>query len=146
MGATTVLMAAGLPLPSNVKGIIADCGFTSPEDIWKHVMEKNIHVPYHPIRRAMADSFCKKKIQSGAREYSTIEAMRHCRVPVLFVHGTDDHFVPIKMTYENYKACVAPKRLFVVPGAEHGMSYFLNKEAYEREVEALWDMALESDG
>ena len=37
MGATTVLMAAGLNLPSNVHGIAGDCGFTSPQAIWKHV-------------------------------------------------------------------------------------------------------------
>ena len=30
MGCATTLMAAGLDLPDNVKGIIADCGFTSP--------------------------------------------------------------------------------------------------------------------
>lgn len=143
MGATSVLMAAGLNLPANVRGIIADCGFTSPHAIWKHVVEKNIHLPYGGIRSAMADAFCKQKIQIGSREYSTIDAMKHCRVPVLFVHGTDDHFVPIEMTYENYKACIAPKRLLVVPGAEHGMSYFLEKKGYEAEVRRFWE---ENDG
>lgn len=33
MGATTVLMAAGLDLPNNVHGIAGDCGFTSPQAI-----------------------------------------------------------------------------------------------------------------
>lgn len=139
MGATSVLMAAGLNLPANVRGIIADCGFTSPHAIWKHVVEKNIHLPYGGLRSAMVDALCKEKIQLGSREYSTIDAMKHCRVPVLFVHGTDDHFVPIEMTYENYIACVAPKRLFVVPGAEHGMSYFLEKKGYEAEVRRFWE-------
>ncbi len=139
MGATSVLMAAGLNLPANVRGIIADCGFTSPHAIWKHVVEKNIHLPYGGLRSAMADAFCKQKIQIGSREYSTIDAMKHCRAPVLFIHGTDDHFVPIEMTYENYKACIAPKRLLVVPGAEHGMSYFLEKKGYEAEVRRFWE-------
>ena len=57
---------------------------------------------------------------------------------VLFIHGTDDRFVPIEMTYENYKACAAPKRLLVVPGAGHGMSYFLDKEGYEAAMQQFW--------
>ena len=67
-----------------------------------------------------------------------MEALENCKVPVLFIHGTDDHFVPVEMTYENYKACNAPKKLLVVPGAEHGMSYLVDKEAYEDAVKDFW--------
>lgn len=55
MGATTVLMASALDLPKSVHGIVADCGFTSPDDIWKHVANKNLHIPYG-IRRGMANN------------------------------------------------------------------------------------------
>lgn len=137
MGATTVLMASGLELSENVAGIIADCGFTSPRDIWKHVAQNNLHIPY-AIYRASASDLCKKRIQFAPDDYSTIDAMKVCRVPVLFIHGTDDHFVPIEMTYENFKACTAPKHLLVVPGAEHGMSYFLNKDGYEEAFCDFW--------
>ena len=65
--------------------------------------------------------------------------MKECKVPVLFVHGTDDHFVPIEMTFENYKACTAPKRLLVVPGAEHGMSYLTDQEGYEAAIRQFWE-------
>ena len=65
--------------------------------------------------------------------------MKVCPVPVLFVHGTDDHFVPIEMTYENFKACRAPKHLLVVPGAEHGLSYFINKDRYEQAFKDFWE-------
>ena len=74
----------------------------------------------------------------GTKEYSSIEAMKSCKVPVLFIHGTDDRFVPIEMTYENYKACASPKRLLVVPGAEHAMSYLIDKEGYENSVIEFW--------
>ena len=138
MGASTVLMAASLELPENVHGIIADCGYTSPHDIWKHVAENNLHMSYNGITAAIVNDMCKKKIQVGAKDYSCIDSMRECKVPVLFVHGTDDHFVPIEMTYENYKACTAPKRLLVVPGAEHCMSYWTDKEKYEKELKNFW--------
>lgn len=138
MGASTVLMAAGLELPACVHGIMADCGYTSPAEIWKHIAKNNLHLSYS-THRAAANDLCKKKIQMGIDEYSCMDAMKQCRVPVLFVHGTEDHFVPVEMTYENFKACAAPKRLFVVPGAEHGMSYFVDKEGYEKVVRAFWE-------
>lgn len=138
MGATTVLMTAGLALPEEVKGIVADCGFTSPRDIWRHVARRNLHIPYG-IYNAAANDMCKKRINFESDEYSTLDAMKDCKVPVLFVHGTDDHFVPIEMTYENFKACRAPKHLLVVPGAEHGLSYFINKDRYEQAFKDFWE-------
>ena len=138
MGATTVLMTGGMELPENVHGIMADCGFTSAHDIWKHVAEKNLHLHYG-LYAAAADDLCKKKIHVGAKDYSTLEALAQCKVPVLFAHGTDDSFVPVEMTYENYKACAAPKRLLIVPGAEHAMSYLLDKEGYETQVKDFWE-------
>lgn len=139
MGATTVLMAAGLDLPPEVHGIVADCGFTSPHAIWKHVVENNLHLSYNGIRGAIASDLCKKRINMGAKDYSTIEAMKACDVPILFIHGTDDRFVPVEMTYENYKNCASPKEILVVPGAEHGMSYYLDKEQYERAMIEFWN-------
>ena len=38
------------------------------------------------------------------------------------------------MTYENYKACAAPKRLLIIPGADHGMCYYYDKKEYERKL------------
>ena len=52
-----------------------------------------------------------------------MDALRKNKVPVLFIHGQDDSFVPVSMTKENYEACVAPKEILIVPGAIHGMSY-----------------------
>lgn len=137
MGATTVLMAAGLELPHNVHGVIGDCGFTSPHAIWKHVANNNLHIAFG-IRGAVADALFKKKIQMDADDYSTVDALKTCSVPIMLIHGTDDHFVPIEMTYENYKACASPKRLFIVPGADHGMSYYIDREGYESAVKDFW--------
>lgn len=139
MGASTVLMAAGLDLPENVHGIIADSGYTSPHDIWKYIMENNLRLPYNSFTSAIANDICKKKIQVTSKAYSCIDAMRQCSVPVLFVHGSDDHFVPVEMTYENYKSCSAPKRLLIVPGAEHCMSYMVDKNSYEETVKRFWN-------
>lgn len=144
MGATTVLMAAGLELPACVRGISADCGFTAPQAIWKHVAEKNLHMAYG-LYGSLADMLCRRKIQMGAGAYSTVTALQRATVPVLFVHGTADHFVPIEMTYENYAACASEKRLLVVPEADHGMSYFLEPARYEATVHEFWRLCEGAD-
>lgn len=137
MGAATVLMASDLELSPSVHGIMADCGFTSPKEIWKHVAEKNLHIIYG-LRSIFADMECKQKINMTSGDYSAEYALEKTDIPVLFIHGTDDKFVPIEMTYKNYKACKSPKKLLVVPGADHAMSYFVDKQSYESAVKSFW--------
>lgn len=138
MGATTVLMAAGEDLPKNVKGIQADCGFTSPKEIWKHVVQNNLHMAFSPVRQTWMDGTFRLKLRQGMDSYSTVTAMETCHIPVLFIHGTEDSFVPIEMTYKNYLACAAPHRLLVIPGAGHGMSYALEPETCQRTMTDFW--------
>ncbi|MCC8138417.1 MAG: alpha/beta hydrolase [Clostridiales bacterium] len=137
MGAATVLMTAGESLPENVHGVIADSGYTSPHDEWRHVAENNLHYHYKLMEKYV-DKLSMERIGFSSDEYSATQAMQECRTPVLFIHGTDDTFVPIEMTYENYKVCAAPKRLLVVPGAGHCQSYLLEQERYEEELLRFW--------
>ncbi len=139
MGATTVLMASGLELPGNVCGIVADCGFTSPHAISKHVVEKNLHMSYG-LRGEVANSICVKKNRVGTKDYSTIEALRGNKIPVLFIHGAEDRFVPVTMTYENYQACTGEKELLIIPGADHAMSYYTDTQRYENTVKNFWNV------
>ncbi len=134
MGASSVLMAAGLELPKNVKGIIADCGFTSPRAIVAHVITRNTGLPEHPVV-PLIDLINRRKAGYGYSDYSTIEAMKQNELPVLFVHGDEDSFVPLAMTLENYLACKAPKDLLIVEGATHGMSYLVDSAAYEQALQ-----------
>lgn len=128
MGAATVMMAAGCDLPPQVVGVLADCGYTSPERIIK-VIIRQLHLPIFPIYHL---------IKLGARlwgrfdleEYSPIEAMRKCKLPILFAHGESDNLVPCYMSQENYDACASPKCLLTVPGAGHGLAYGVEPERY----------------
>lgn len=137
MGASSVLMAANLGLPGNVHGIIADCGFTSPDEICRHIVRNHLHLSYG-MRRMIAGHFYNRKNQSGSFACSTTDALRETTIPVLLIHGTEDHFVPVEMTYRNYLACASPKRLLIVPGADHGMSYLVDKAGYEAAVKNFW--------
>ena len=134
MGAATVLMASGLEMPKNVKGIIADCGFTSPKAIWKHVIKNNLHMGGFGLAQHFADDIFKDITDMELDEYSTVDALKTTNIPVLFIHGSSDPFVPVEMTYENYLACNSEKELLIVPGAGHGMSHYVETEKYENTV------------
>ena len=132
MGAATVLMAGGKELPPNVIGILADCGYSSAKDIIKVVI-KNMGLPV-----ALAYPFVKLGARIFGRfdleETSPAEAVKHCKVPVIFYHGESDDFVPCDMSRINYDACASRKRLVTVPGAGHGLSYPVDPERYLSEL------------
>lgn len=133
MGAATVLMAADYDYPPNVKGILADCGFTSPHAIWSHVMSCNLRIN-EKLSYPIANYFINKKASYDGDEYSTLEALSKTKLAVLIIHGDADTFVPVDMAYKNYNACSADKELLIVHGAGHGMSYFTETENYQRKV------------
>lgn len=128
MGASTVLMAADLPLPENVRGIIADCGYTSPAAIVAEVM-KGMKVPH--FVQYLTEPWCRILAGFSMWEHSAPKALQKCSLPVLFIHGTADSFVPCRMTEENYRACASRKKLVLVEGAEHGESFLIDREACE---------------
>ncbi len=128
MGASTVLMASGLDLPENVRGIIADCGYSSPKEILRHVI-KGMKLPVGPVYSLVRLS---AKIYGGfdPDETSAEEALAKAKVPVLLIHGEDDSFVPCSMSRKNHEACASEKELLIVPGADHGMSYMTDTKKY----------------
>ena len=137
MGAATVLMAAGLDLPDTVHGIIADSAYTSLHAIWQHVARKNLHLPFLLTDR-ISDQICRKRLSFGSRDCSTTDTLAAAQTPVLLIHGEADHFVPVRMAYENYNACQSPCRLLVVPGADHTQSYYMDPTQYEDALRAFW--------
>lgn len=128
MGAATVLMAAGKPLPKTVIGVLADCGYTSPKEIIKKVISemKLPAEPVYPFVRLGAKLFGHFDLEAN----SPIEAMSRCQVPVIFFHGEADSYVPCEMSSKNYDACIAPKRIVTVPDAGHGLAYIVDPKKY----------------
>lgn len=135
MGAATVLMASELELPANVRGIISDCGYSSPRKIIQKVM-RDMHypiAPVYPLVRLAGRIFGGFDIESASAE----TALTRCRLPVLMIHGEDDRFVPCEMSRENFAACASRKTLLTVPEAGHGISFIFDREAYENAVKAF---------
>ncbi len=144
MGAATVLMASELcQSTENVVGIIADCGYSSPKAIIRKVvkdMKYPLEITYRILRIA-------GKIYGGfdIENYNIPDILSKNNIPVLFIHGEDDRFVPCEMSRENYTACNSEKHLCTVAEAGHGISYLVDTEAYCNAVKAFLSGILKSE-
>lgn len=144
MGATTVLLASGLNLPKNVKAIVADCGFTSAYDVFSHILKRDYHIPKFPIMN-VTEVMTRKKAGYGYNDASTLDAVASTDIPILFVHGDKDDFVPTWMSRKNYEACKSEKELLIVKGADHAESYYTDTPAFENAVKKMIDKCFQED-
>ena len=135
MGATTVLMAASEPdIPKNVVGIMADCGFTSPFDIVSHVAKKDMHIPKFPMLYLMIPAV---KLWAGfsLTECSTVESVKKTNLPIFYIHGKADDFVPCEMSIAAYNARPENSKIFLADDAKHGLSYLIDEEGCSKACE-----------
>ncbi len=136
MGAATVMYLAGMDLPENVRGIIADCGFTSPRDIIAHVFRQQTHLPAWPFLWA-TELFARFFGGFSLSEKDTRKTLAANTRPIFMVHGLDDDFVPPEMTRQSFADCSGDKTLLLVEGASHGISFLVAREAYLEKVNEI---------
>lgn len=137
MGAATVLMASELDLPKNVKCIVADCPFSSPEEIIALECKK-MGIPPKigmPFVRLGARLFGNLKLSGEGAE----KAVRNTKVPILLVHGEEDDFVPCYMSEKIYSANPKMITFETFPNAAHGVSFLVDTERYEKLYYSLFE-------
>lgn len=132
MGAATVMLAAGEDLPDNVVCVMADCGYTSAKDI----LHKVIHQMKLPVWLLYPFIRLGGLLYGGfdIEETSPMEAVQKARVPIVFIHGDTDDFVPYDMSVELHKVCVSQKKMVTIKDAGHGLAFPVDRKGY---VEAL---------
>ncbi|MBR5459554.1 MAG: alpha/beta hydrolase [Clostridia bacterium] len=132
MGASTVMLASAMPLPKNVIGVLADCGYSSAEKIIKKViadMKLPVAITY-PLVRLSGRLFGGFDLKSA----DCVAALKKASVPVIFLHGDSDDFVPCDMSRECFEACDSRKKLVIIDGAGHGLAYPVAPEKYIEEL------------
>ena len=133
MGATTVMMAADLDLTKNVRGIIADCGFTSAPDIIKKVAQQSFKINASPIL-PLLNLMCKLFGKFSLYETTTVDALSKSDIPVFFIHGRNDGFVPCEMSELSHKAARGEKHIVIVDNADHGISFLVDGENVKQQI------------
>lgn len=132
MGAATVCMASSMNLPSNVKAILSDCGYDTPEYIIKKVV-KDMKLPVkiiYPFIKLSAKIFGDFNLE----EYSPLESVKHTNIPIIFIHGSEDELVPCEMSKKLYESCNSRKKLVTIENAGHGVCYIVDKDRYIKEL------------
>lgn len=134
MGGTTVLMTTGLELPRQVKAAVSDCAFSSAWDVFSHVLKTQYHLSPFPLLN-ITNSMFKKKAGYELNECNAKIEVAKAKIPILFMHGSDDSFVPCSMVYELYDICNSEKKLVVIDGAGHVESCYKDAKLYEGSIE-----------
>jgi hypothetical protein len=118
MGAATVLMTSGEELPVEVKGIIADSGYSTVKEELAHQMGHLYGLPSFPLLEVTS---VITKIRAGYTlgEASAVEQVKGNELPLFIIHGEDDDLVPTDMAHEIYDAAGGEKELWIVPDTGH---------------------------
>jgi len=129
MGGGAVMMTSGEELPSNVKSIIEDCGYTSAWDEFSYQLDTLFGYPEFPILN-MASLVTKVRAGYWLGDASAINQVAKAKVPMLFIHGDKDDFVPYYMLDEVYNVANCEKEKVTVEGAGHAQAATVNPELY----------------
>ena len=139
MGAATVMMASGDPLPEYVRGFVEDCGYASVIKQFNNNRRQSFwFIP--PDVLQSASLVTKREHGWGFWEASSVKQLAKCDRPMLFIHGDADDFVPFKHLQINYDAKVnGYKEKWEVPGAVHANSFAKYPEEYKARVKSFLD-------
>ena len=144
MGASTVLFTAGCELPENVKAIVADCGFYDGLSIVRATAKSmSRYIPYCLVT---AVNFCCRILAGfDLRDSDAFTSLKNTKLPILFIHGSADKFVPAEMTVRAFEDYGGEKELLIVPSASHGMSFLVEEERYKATLSAFLNKHLKGD-
>ena len=140
MGGATVIFSTSLEFPENVRGMIDDCGYYSAKDQITYVMGL-LKLPVFPFYH-LANAMCKLIAGFSFSDVDAREHLSKTRIPILFIHGEADDFVPVDMGKACYDSCVSKKSIFLCPEASHGMSYITQTEKCKEMLREFLDDVL----
>lgn len=138
MGAATVLMMSNHLEDAAVKGVIADCPYTSAWDEFSYQMHTSFHLPDFPILH-ICDLYCRALCGYAFKAASPLESVKCAKKPILFIHGSADDFVPTFMQDILFDACPTEKEKLTVEGAVHARSYYTNPTLYNQTLLTFMD-------
>lgn len=138
MGAATTMMISGevehgVYQQPFIKCFVEDCGYTSVWDEFRSELKEQYNLPAFPLLHT-ASWLCQQEYEWDFREASALNQVKKCSLPMLFIHGDADTYVPTWMVYTLYEAKPEPKELWIVPGAKHAMSYKDYPQEYTERV------------
>ncbi|MCP0886507.1 alpha/beta hydrolase [Ligilactobacillus sp. WILCCON 0076] len=143
MGAATVMMTSGEKLPSQVKAIVADCGYSSVSEELTNQLKQQFNLPKEPII-AVARIIAKLRVGFDFGKASSTAQLKKNKLPTFFIHGDSDTFVATNMVYKNFHAQKGPKKLWITKNTTHAMSYYNYPKTYKKKIGTFFAKKLEN--
>ncbi len=137
MGGATVMLCGALQPPAQVKRIIEDCGYSNAFEEVRNTMKTQLHINFPPLIW-MAELWCRLLAGYSLRkDADPLGKLKNVSLPMLFIHGAQDVFVPFAMGERLYEACPAEKDFLWIAGAEHAMAHFVGKAEYQAKIRQM---------
>jgi len=134
MGAATVMCVSGNTCPNAIKCFVEDCGYTSVWDEFASELHNQFDLPDFPLMYTTS-ALCKLRYGWSFGEASALNQVKKSTLPMLFIHGDADTFVPYPMLDKLYNAKQhGYKEKYVARGSEHARSFTDHQEEYTLRV------------
>ncbi|GAB3798708.1 alpha/beta hydrolase [Virgibacillus kimchii] len=136
MGAAAVLMVSGENLPENVKAVVADSPYGSVYDLFDYQLGRMFHLPSFPI---LPTTSLVTQMRAGysLTEASAMNQVKNAEVPILYIHGNEDTFVPTFMAEELYENTKSETEIHLFDNAGHGEAFVTQEDKYTEILNAF---------
>ena len=134
-------MGAGIALQNiaidkRIKFCIEDCGYSDAQDLFKHRLEKDYNIRKFPIVK-LASKISKMRVGWEFKDVSPITSLPKVEIPILFIHGQEDDYVPTFMCNQMYSVKRGYKEIYIASNTDHAEAYWKNKDEYEKKVDGF---------
>lgn len=142
MGGATVLSHHAID--GRVRCTIADCSYSSLEALIRYQLKKYYHLPVFPFL-TLAKLVTRLRAGFWLGDVVPMDGVEQSNIPVLFIHGLEDDYVPYSMSQLMYDAKPDKKEIYLAPGAKHAQSCQVNRTEYEAVVGRFLKKYYETD-
>lgn len=133
MGGASVLLSTGENLPESVKCCVSDCAYKDTKAVFEGFLKPFTFFMAKPIVSAV-NLISRLRKNFDMNKCRPVEAVKRSRIPTLFIHGEEDHFVPFDNMETLYNACAAEKEKLAIPSSPHSICSILGGEEYWNKV------------
>lgn len=138
LGAVTALLQAKLDQTKRyVNFYVVDCPYSDLHELLDIKLSGDLRPHFEPTANFLlfyGNMIALAKSGFSLYAVSPIKVIKDIKTPIMFIHGSNDTFIPASMSLELYLEKQGPKGIYISPGAEHAMSYLTNKEEYTAKV------------
>lgn len=132
MGAATVLQHAAID--DRLAFVIADCPYKSALEEFKYRLKIEYKLPSFPVIN-IASLVNRFRTKAYFSEMCPINGIKNINIPILFIHGDADTYIPASHSIDMYNLKSERKMLYLAPGAGHAKAFITNKDEYEKVIE-----------